>query len=80
MSLAAGIVQQEDPALWLRWCDFSSAQRHIKCIGLFARFHVLGHSKDYLVYIPRLLNYLREITARYSEMTALRELLERLPR
>lgn len=80
MSLTAGIVQQEDPALWLRWCDFSSAQRHIKCIGLFARFHALGHSSDYLIYIPRLINYLRDITARYAEMTPLRELLEKLPR
>lgn len=78
-ALSAGILVQEDPALWMRWCDFSSAQRHIKCIGLFARFQVLGHSTEYLVYIPRLLNYLREISARYSEMAGLRNLLEKIP-
>lgn len=78
-ALSAGILTQEDPDLWMRWCDFSSAQRHIKCIGLFARFHVLGHSADYLVYIPRLLNYLREIAARYPEMARFHDLLEKIP-
>lgn len=74
-ALSAGVLSQEDPVLWQRWCDFSSAQRHIKCIGLFARFHILGHSTDYLIYIPRLLNYLREITGRYPQLAALQDLL-----
>ncbi len=77
-ALTAGILPQEDPKLWERWCDFSSVQRHLKCIGLFARFDVLGHSKDYLIYIPRLLKYCREISAHYPEMSPLRELLERI--
>lgn len=79
-ALVAGIVSQEDPVLWQRWCDFSSVQRHIKCIGLFARFQVLGYSMDYLPYIPRLLRYLREITARYPEMAGFQVLLEKIPR
>ena len=60
-ALSAGILTQEDPVLWRQWCDFSSVQRHIKCIGLLARFHALGHTDAYLVYIPRLLKYLREL-------------------
>ena len=80
LALASGILRQEDPSVWTRWCDFSSAQRHIKCIGLFARFHVQGHSSDYLAYIPRLLSYLRDISARYAEMAKFAELLEGLPR
>jgi N-acetylmuramate 1-kinase len=80
MALQAGVLPNEDPEVWNRWCDFSSAQRHIKCIGLFARFHVLGQTSDYLIYIPRLLNYLREISARHPEMFCLRSILEKLPR
>lgn len=79
-ALTAGLAITEDPALWRRWCDFSSVQRHIKCIGLFSRFKVTGHSADYLVYIPRLLNYLREISARYPEMASLHELVRQIPR
>ncbi len=66
------------PELWQRWCDFSSAQRHIKNIGLFARFHILGQHSAYLNYIPRLLNYLREISARHPEMKNFHHLLEEI--
>ncbi len=76
--LSAGILKIDNPQLWLRWCDFSSLQRHIKCIGLFARFHVLGHSSDYLQYIPRSLNYLREVSLRYPEMVKINNLLEKI--
>ena len=79
LALKAGMLNEEDPQLWMRWCDFSSAQRHIKCIGLFSRFHVLGQTSDYLVYISRLLGYLREISGRYAVMSPFRAILERLP-
>jgi hypothetical protein len=79
MALKVGVLNEEDPQLWMRWCDFSSVQRHIKCIGLFSRFHVLGQTSDYLVYISRLLNYLREISGRYAVMSAFRDILGKLP-
>ncbi len=75
LALKAGTLNEEDPQVWMRWCDFSSAQRHIKCIGLFSRFHVLGQTSDYLVYIPRLLNYLREISGRYTVMSPFRAII-----
>src|SRR5262249_26333382 len=80
LALHAGVLSQEDPALWERWCDFISMQTHIKNIGLFARFHVLGTSSNYLVYISRLLNYLRSVSERYAEMTPFRELREKIPK
>lgn len=79
LALAAGMPLTEDPLLWRRWCDFNSVQRHIKCIGLFARFQVTGHSADYLAYIPRSLTYLREVSARYPEMTVLHQLTMKIP-
>jgi len=78
VALNAGVLRDEDPALWLRWCDFSGLQRHLKCVGLFTRFHVIGHTSDYLVYLPRLLNYLREVSARYLQTRPLYELLEKI--
>lgn len=78
LALAKGVLAEEDPALWLRWCDFSTVQRHLKCIGLFARFHILGHSSEYLNYIPRSLHYLREIAYRYKELSSLQTVLEKL--
>jgi N-acetylmuramate 1-kinase len=78
MALRAGVLLEENPEIWRRWCDFSSAQRHIKCIGLFARFHILGTSSGYLSYIPRSLNYLRQICTRYTELSALEQLLEKI--
>ncbi len=80
MAQYAGIIPKTGPELWRHWCDFASAMRHIKNIGLFARFQVLGLHSSYLEYIPRLLNYLREISARHPEMKGFRILLEELPR
>lgn len=78
-ALTAGILAEEDPKLWMRWCDYSSTQRHIKCIGLFARYHVMGHSSEHLTCIPRLLNYLCESSSRYKEMAVFYNILGRLP-
>jgi len=77
-ALQAKIITMDDPRLWRRWCDFTSLQRHIKCIGLFARFHILNHSSDYLSYIPRMLNYLRQISSDYPETTELNQLLNKI--
>jgi aminoglycoside/choline kinase family phosphotransferase len=74
----AGIIAPVDPEVWNRWCDFSSAQRHIKNIGLFARFHILKLHSSYLDYIPRILGYLREISQRHSEMKDFQILLEEI--
>lgn len=78
MAQDEGIIPKTDPSSWGRWCDFSSAQRHIKNIGLFARFSVLGQHSSYLDYIPRLLNYLLEISARHPQMKSFRMLLQEL--
>jgi N-acetylmuramate 1-kinase len=75
-ALQSGASCTEDPALWQRWCDYSSAVRHIKCVGQFAHFHVTGYSSEYLIYIPRIIQYLKEVSARYHEMASLNKLLE----
>lgn len=80
MAQSSGIIPPIDPEVWNRWCDFASVQRHIKNIGLFARFQVLGLHSTYLDYIPRLLNYCREISQRYPEMKDFQILLEAIPR
>lgn len=78
LALAANIINQDDSQLWIKWCDFISAVRHIKCIGLFARFDQLGINSHYLQYIPRSMNYLRQISNEYPELAALKEVLENI--
>ncbi|MBS0352070.1 MAG: phosphotransferase [Proteobacteria bacterium] len=74
--LQSATVCTEDPTLWQKWCDYSSAVRHIKCIGQFAHFHITGYSSEYLMYIPRVVRYLKEVAVVYPEMASLAKLLE----
>lgn len=78
-ALHAGLLSDENPKQWRQWCDFSSLQRQIKCVGLFARFHVTGHSSSYLTYIPRMLRNLQRIADRYEASSPLSDLLRKLP-
>lgn len=50
------------------WFDWLSLQRHLKCIGIFARLNARDHKPQYLGDIPRILNYVRLVTQRYPEL------------
>lgn len=64
----------------LRWFDWMGIQRHLKAVGIFARLWLRDGKPGYLDDIPRTLNYVREVSARYPELSTLLSLLERLPR
>lgn len=77
-ALQAGILTEDNPQQFKRWCDWTTLQRHLKCIGIFARLNIQTHQSNYLAYIPRSLNYIRQVSCLYPEFEALDQLLEQL--
>lgn len=75
----AGILSHESDATYLRWFDWMGVQRHLKATGIFARLCHRDGKTGYLDDIPRTLNYVRDVTARYPELKPLQALLETLP-
>lgn len=65
-----------DPNTFLQWFDYMSLQRHLKALLTFARKKVRDEQPHYLQFIPRTLNYLLNVTQRYSELTALHNYLQ----
>lgn len=65
-----------DERQFLRWFDFMGVQRHLKAIGIFARLWHRDGKPGYLKDIPRTLNYVRSVSARYPELRLLGNLIE----
>jgi aminoglycoside/choline kinase family phosphotransferase len=59
-----------------RWFDLMGMQRHLKAIGIFARLSIRDDKHAYLQDIPRTLNYVRDVAAKYPELSGFRQLLE----
>lgn len=73
--LQAGLVAC-DLATFRRWFDLMGMQRHLKAIGIFARLHLRDGKPHYLGDIPRTLNYVLDVCARYREFAALHVFLQ----
>jgi aminoglycoside/choline kinase family phosphotransferase len=60
------------------WRDFEwmGVQRHLKVVGIFARLWHRDGKDAYLAEVPRVLGYLRQACARYSELTPLLRFLD----
>ena len=63
-------------AEFLRWFDLNGVQRHIKVLGIFCRLWYRDGKPGYLPDLPRTLDYVREVSARYAELAALARFLE----
>jgi aminoglycoside/choline kinase family phosphotransferase len=66
---------QTDAQAFLRWFDLMGMQRHLKALMTFARKHVRDQQPRYLLYIPRTLNYLLQVSHRYPEFERLHDYL-----
>jgi aminoglycoside/choline kinase family phosphotransferase len=64
-----------DEATFLKWFDLMGVQRHLKAIGIFARLNLRDGKPSYLKDIPRTLNYVLEVSARYSQLAPLHQFL-----
>lgn len=51
-------------------------QRHLKAAGIFARLNYRDGKSGYLDDIPRTLDYVREVSARYPELEALEAFMD----
>lgn len=63
---AQGLLQGVDDAQVLRWFDWMGLQRHLKVLGTFARLNLRDGKAGYLDDLPRVLQYVREILAKYA--------------
>lgn len=59
------------------WFDITGMQRHLKAIFIFARKNVRDHNPLYLEFIPRALNYIVSVAAKYPQFSAISHWLTR---
>jgi aminoglycoside/choline kinase family phosphotransferase len=60
---------------FLTWFDWTGFQRHLKVLGIFSRLYHRDKKSSYLVYIPRILNYLLEVCKKYPSLDSFQQLL-----
>ena len=60
---------------FIRDCDWVSAQRHLKVIGIFARLKHRDNKPQYLLDIPRACDYLLDVCQRHTELAWLQDVL-----
>lgn len=73
-----GILNGPQEERFLRWFDLMGVQRHLKASGIFARLNHRDGKSGYLGDIPRTLDYVVEVSARYAELQPFQQLLESL--
>jgi aminoglycoside/choline kinase family phosphotransferase len=68
-------ISDDDEARFLRHFELTGLQRQLKAAGIFARLNHRDGKGDYMLDIPRTLNYVLEIAPRYPELSFLAELI-----
>jgi aminoglycoside/choline kinase family phosphotransferase len=76
-AIAAGVNAGASDAEFLRWFDLAGVQRHLKVLGIFARLWHRDGKAGYLDDLPATLAYVLQASARYPQLAALNEFLER---
>lgn len=71
LALAKGVLQEDNPEKFLKWFDWIALQRHLKCIGIFARLHERDNKSVYLEDIPRVKRYAKYVCNQYQEFSGL---------
>lgn len=60
-----------------RWFDLMGVQRHLKALLTFSRKLHRDNNANYLQHIPRTVNYIHKITARYSDCEFLHDFIKK---
>jgi N-acetylmuramate 1-kinase len=58
--------------------EWSSLQRNLRILGVFARLNHRDHKPGYLNHMPRVMQYVRQVAGRYRPFSPLMKLLDRL--
>ena len=61
-----------------RWFDWIGIQRHLKASCIFCRLNYRDNKPTYLNDIALTLNYIEQVTARYTELTPLLQIVRRV--
>jgi aminoglycoside/choline kinase family phosphotransferase len=72
----AGIFHDVTMAQFLRWFDLMGVQRHLKCMGIFARLALRDNKTGFLADIPRLADYILSASSRHPQLNGLAKLLQ----
>lgn len=70
------MAPQIDPQRWQRWCDWTGLQRNLKIVGRFARLNYRDGKPGYLPLLPRFVEFVADMLARYDEFEPFRAMLE----
>lgn len=68
MAASVGVLDEVEPATFLRWFDWMGLQRHIKVLGLFPRLYLRDGKSGYLPDLPLVIRYTLEVAGRYPEL------------
>ena len=79
LALDAGIITEPDSAQFMRWFDLMGIQRHLKVLGIFSRLNYRDNKEGYLNEIPRIINYVKDVSTKYEELSAFHRLICDLP-
>jgi aminoglycoside/choline kinase family phosphotransferase len=74
----ASLPVPADFAVFHQQCEFTSLQRNLRILGVFARLNHRDGKTHYLDHVPRVLQYVRQVAGRYHAFTPLARLLDRL--
>ncbi|MCK6424614.1 MAG: phosphotransferase [Burkholderiaceae bacterium] len=74
----AGVPVQPDFGSFWRDFEWMGLQRHLKVLGIFARLYHRDGKDGYLADLPRVWRYAHHVAMRYSVLTPLARLLEKL--
>lgn len=65
-----------DFATFLKWFDLTGLQRHLKVLGIFSRLKLRDNKPQYIQDIPRILQYVFDVTSRYPEFSTFHHWLQ----
>jgi aminoglycoside/choline kinase family phosphotransferase len=75
---AAGLPVDADFAVFYQQYEWAGLQRNLRILGVFARLNLRDHKPGYLNHLPRVLQYVRQVSTRYGVFRPLIRLLDRL--
>ena len=75
---AARLPVPDDFAQFHRQYEWTSLQRNLRILGVFARLNLRDDKPGYLAHIPRVLQYVRQVAGRYNHFAPITKLLDRL--
>ncbi|MCD8505510.1 MAG: phosphotransferase [Burkholderiaceae bacterium] len=75
---AARLPVPTDFAVFHQQYEWASLQRNLRILGVFARLNHRDNKAHYLAHVPRVLQYVRQVAARYQPFVPLMRLLDRL--